>query len=158
MHSSNRNNLERVFKFTPKKMIKIKPGNQPRPPSPSWINCIVKNQLVKSNRAYKKYIRNGCREDDKQRATAMKDIAKKLIENFKSNYLTSLGSDFASTTIGIKKYWSITNNSFNKNRFPVILPLHMSDVIVTNRNIKVQLFNEHIVRQCSIIETGRELA
>ncbi len=137
--------------FIPNQNIKVKPRDPP------WLNRDIKNLLMRSKRAYKKFIRRGCREEEREQVTLLREDVSRSIENAKQTHLEKLGNDLANKDTGIKKYWSIINSFFNKNKFPVIPPLLVNDVFVTNCTKKAQLFNAHFVQQCSLIETGSTL-
>ena len=68
-----------------------------------------------------------------------------------------MGESLCNPTIGPKKYWSMINNLLNKNKFPVIPPLIVNDMFVSNCTEKAALFNDFFVKQCSEIETSNTL-
>ena len=137
--------------YIPNKTIKVKSRDPP------WMNRDIKNSLMRNNRAFKKYLRNGCRQEEGGRIEQQREHVKNAIEDAKHSYLMSLGADLANPKTGAKKYWSTINTFFNKNKFPTIPPLLVNDVFITNCTKKAQLFNDHFVQQCSVIDTGSTL-
>ena len=137
--------------FIPNRTINVKSRDPP------WINRYIKNLLLRSKRAYKKYIRKGNKEEDRDQVILLREEVRRSIENARQTHFESLGNDLANKETGIKRYWSIINSFFNKNKFPVIPPLLFNDVFVTNCTNKTELFNSHFAQQCSVIETGSTL-
>ena len=137
--------------FIPNRIINVKSRDPP------WINRSIKNLLLRSKRAYRKYIRKGYKEEDRDQVELLREEVRQSIENARHNYLESLGNDLANKETGNKKYWAIMNSLFNKNKFPVIPPLLVNDIFVTNCTKKAELFNSHFAQQCSVIETGSTL-
>ena len=123
--------------FTPNRTINVKSRDPP------WTNRYIKNLLRRSKRAYKKYIRMGYKEEDRDQVELLGEEVRRSIENARHTHFESLCKDLANKETGIKKYWSIMNTFFNKNKFPIIPPLLVNDVFVTNCTKKAELFNSH---------------
>ena len=137
--------------FIPNRIINVKSCDPP------WINRSIKNLLLRSKRAYRKYIRKGYKEEDRDQVELLREEVRQSSENARHKYLESLGNDLANKETGNKKYWAIMNSLFNKNTFPVIPPLLVNDIFVTNCTKKAELFNSHFAEQCFVIETGSTL-
>ena len=78
--------------------------------------------------------------EDRDQVELLREEVRRSIENARHTHFESLGKVLANKEIGIKKYWSIINSFFNKNKFP---PLLINDVFVTNCTKKAELFNSH---------------
>ena len=137
--------------YIPNKELKV------RPREPPWMNREVKNALLKNKRSYAKFVRNGRRDDQKDAVQKSREQVGRLIDGAKEAYFSRLGESLCNPTIGPKKYWSMINNLLNKNKFPVIPPLIVNDMFVSNCTEKAALFNDFFVKQCSEIETSSTL-
>ena len=73
----------------------------------------------------------------------LREEVRRSIEYARKIHFESLGDHLASKETGNKKYWSIMKSLFNKNKFPIIQPLMVNDLFVTNCSKKAQLFNTH---------------
>ena len=112
--------------FIPNRTINVKPRDPP------WANRSIKNLLRRSKRAYKKYICVRYKKEDRDQIELLREEVRQSIENARHTHFESLGRDLANKETGIKKYWSIKNRFFNKNKFSIIPPLLVNDVFVTN--------------------------
>ena len=93
------------------------------PREPEWINRNVKNLLRKQNKIYKKYKKNGYKNEDKIIMNRLRNECFDAIKNDKEKYLEGLGAKLADPTTGQKIYWKILNKFLNKCKVPRIPPL-----------------------------------
>ena len=143
--------LNTFSNYIPNKELKV------RPHEPPWMSREVKNGLLKNKRLYKKFVRDGRRDDQKDSVQKSRELVGRLIDAAKEGYFSRLGESLCNPKIGPKKYWSMINNLLNKNKFPVIPPLIVNDMFVSNCSEKAALFNDFFVKQCSEIETSSNL-
>ena len=125
-----------------------------RPREPPWMNREVKNALLKNKRLYVKFVRNGRRDDQKDAVQESREQVGRLVDAAKEGYYSRLGGSLSNPMIGPKKYWSIMTTLLNKNKFPVIPPLIVNDMLISNCTEKAVLFNDFFVKHCSEIETS----
>ena len=81
----------------------------------------------------------------------------RMIEDEKQKYFLKVGNTLASQETSAKRYWSLINTVINKAKIPIILPLLENGLFVTDITQKAQLFNDHFIRQCTIIENGSKI-
>ena len=69
-------------------------------------------------------------------------------------YLEKVGKTLGHPATGIKTYWSLLKSVLNKVRVPNIPPLLENDKVVLDFTAKAEIFNDHLVKQCSTIDIG----
>ena len=74
---------------------------------------------------------------------------KVAIESAKLLYLNNLGNRLNSSDTTPKNYWKIIHRVMNKSRAPKIPPIFNTGVL--NCQEKAKLFNDHFLKQCSLI-------
>ena len=100
--------------FIPNKTITVRPRQAP------WITQSIKNFILKKDRAYKKFVRNGRPNDKLAAMNSMISQSSKLIEDAKARYLEKVGTTLGRPTTGVKTYWSLLKSILNKTRVPNI--------------------------------------
>ena len=93
------------------------------PREPSWLNRNIKNLLRKQNLIYKKYKKNGYKNEDKITLRRLRSECSEAIKNAREEHLRSLGEKLANPATGQKAYWKILNKLVNKCKVPRIPPL-----------------------------------
>ena len=81
----------------------------------------------------------------------------KMIHEAKQNYLRRAGHTLANPGTSSKNYWSMINSVLNKAKVPNIPPLLENGLFITDFTEKAQLFNDHFINQCMVINTGSEI-
>ena len=147
----NQTILNIMSNFVPNTKITSKPNE------PKWINRDIKNLIRRQNKLYKKYKRNGFKDEDKIIVDTFRDECFLAINNSKETYLKNLGNKLIQETTGRKTYWKIVNNLLNKCKIPRIPPLLVADKFITNCKEKAILFNNFFVSQCKPILNGSVL-
>ena len=127
------------------------------PREPEWLNRDVKNLLRKQNKIYKKYKKNGYKNDDKVIMDRMRTECFFKIKNAKEKYLSELGVKLADPTTGQKVYWKILNKFLNKCKIPRIPPLLVQNKFIIDFKEKAELFNNHFTSQCTPLLNNSEL-
>ena len=109
-----------------------------RPREPEWLNRNVKNLLRKQNKIYKKYKKNGYKNEDKIIMDRMRNECFDAINNAKEKYLEGLGAKLADPTTGQKIYWKILNKFLNKCKVPRIPPLLVQNKFIIDLKKKLR--------------------
>ena len=137
--------------FIPNKIETVRPHQGP------WLTQAVRNFLRK-NRAYKSFMRRGRPDDKLDGIQKMISESARLIEEAKRNYFFKAGKTLAISRTSSKTYWYLMNTVLlNKASIPLIPPLLENGLFVLNFAEKGQIFNDHLVYQCTPINKGSEL-
>ena len=75
----------------------------------------------------------------------------------KQKYYDDLSRKLNDPLISRKKYWTLLKTFINGKKVPVIPPLLVNDLYVSNFNNKANAFNNFFANQCSSINTGSEI-
>ena len=137
-----------ISNFTPHEDITIKPN------VPPWASKNSFRTYHKYRRAYKSYIRNGCKPEMTQHVNNLKENYTSLVENAREKYLLRQSQKLSHPGTGTKTYWLILKNFLNKNNF---LLFHLNKFI-TDFQEKATLFNNFLASQCTVLETGSQLS
>ena len=143
--------LNIMSNFVPNVSTKIKPSG------PEWLNREIKAMLKKQNRLYKKYKRNGFKDEDKFNLDLHRCECAEAIEKSKNTHLNDLGKKLAEKGPGQKAYWKIVNNLLNKCKIPRIPPLLVVNKFIINCKEKAVLFNNFFVSQCQPFQNLSQL-
>ena len=84
--------------FIPNKVITVRLRQTP------WITQSITNIILKKNRAYKSFVRNGHPNDKLEAMHEMISRGPKLIEDAKDRYFKKIGVTLYSPETGIKTY------------------------------------------------------
>ena len=87
------------------------------PRQPEWLNRNVKNMLRKQNKIYKKYKRNGYKNEDKVIMDRLRNECFVAIESVKEKCLRDLGKRLADPTTGQNIYWKILKKYLSECKF-----------------------------------------
>ena len=128
-----------------------------RPREPEWMTKNIKTLLRKQNKNFRKYKKNGYKNEDKVILERSKLTCQEAISNAKDTHLKTLGHRLANPSTGQKTYWKIMNKFLNKCKIPRIPPLWKHDRFITDCKAKASLFNEHFCKQCTPFENDSEL-
>ena len=74
-----------------------------------------------------------------------------LIDRAKESDFEKLGKKLCDPSIGIKSFWMTIKKLLSKSKTSVLPPLFVNGVFVTNFQTKADIFNDHFVKQCSIV-------
>ena len=86
-----------------------------------------------------------------------KNDATKMITDAKNKYYSGLGEKLCGPNVSIKTYWKLLHKIIHKKQVMNIPPILLNGVFITNFQNKANLFNEHFVQQCSILQNGSVL-
>ena len=128
-----------------------------RPREPEWMNKNIKRLLRNQSKVFKRYKRNGYKNDDKKILENLMIACQNEIMIAKEKYLKNLGAKLASPYTGQKSYWKILNKFLNKCKIPKIPPLFSQDKFIIDCRKKAILFNDYFSSQCTPFENDSEL-
>ena len=127
------------------------------PRDPEWLDGNVKNLLRKQNKLYKKFRKNGYKNEEKKLLDKFRVECSEAIKNAKEKFLRSQGEKLANPTTGQKTYWKILNRFLNKCKIPRIPPLLVDGKYITNCREKASIFNDFFASQCTPFVNGSVL-
>ena len=127
------------------------------PREPEWLNRNIKRLLRNQNKIYKRYKRNGYKNEDKVIMDRLRTECHEAITNAKEKHFRDLGAKLADPTTGQKTYWKILNKFLNKCKIPRIPPLFVQDKFITNCKEKAVIFNTFFTSQCTPLPNNSEL-
>ena len=106
------------------------------------MNANIKKLSRRKNKVFKKYKKNGYKNEDKEILDRLRNECQEAIITAKENYLKNLGAKLADPTTGQKSYWKISNKFLNKCKVPKIPPILVDDKYITNCKEKASIFND----------------
>ena len=127
------------------------------PQDPEWMNRDIKRVIRKQNKLFKKYKKNGYKDEDKVKVDHIRNVCQESIVTAKEQYLRDLGAKLADPTTGQKSYWKILNKFLNKCKIPRIPPLLVHDQFITDCKEKATIFNNFFSSQCTPISNDSVL-
>ena len=107
---------------------------------------------------YNKYFKRGRKLDDWGYVRTVRNETSSRITKAKDDYFSNLGKSLSYPTNGTKSYWTTLKKIINKKKFLNIPPLLENGVFVTNFQMKADIFNDHFVEQCSLINNESTLS
>ena len=119
------------------------------PRDPEWLDGNVKKLLRKQNKLYKKFRKNGYKNEDKKVLDNFRIECLEVIKNAKEKFLKSQGAKLADPTTGQNTYWKILNRFLNKCKIPRIPPIFLDEKFITNCREKASIFNNSFASQCT---------
>ena len=134
--------------FIPNQVKTVRPRQAP------WIPNVVRNFLRKKSHAYRNFVKNGRPEDELEGIQQMISDGAKMIQKAKLNDLLRVGHTLANPGTSGKSYWSLINSIVNKAKAPNLPLLLENGPFDTDFSAKAQLFNDHFIHQCMVINTG----
>ena len=99
-------------------------------------------------------MQRGRRESDH---LILKSTAKEysdLVYSSKEKYLSRLGKNLNNPLIAPKTYWSVLNNFLGKRKIPLIPPLLINGIFVTDFKCKANIFNDSFANQCKVMHNS----
>ena len=106
---------------------------------------------------YNKYVKRGPKLSDWEYVRKVHNETSSKITRAKDEYFSNVGKKLSDPTNGIKSYWATLNKIINNKKFSNIPPLLENGVFVTNFQTKANIFNDHFVDQCSLINNNSVL-
>ena len=115
------------------------------------MTAALKSAIKRKQRVYNKYVKRGRKPDDWEYVRTVRNETFSRITKAKDDYFSNLGKSLSDPTNGTKSYWITLRNIINKTIFSNILLLLENGVFATNFQMKANIFNDHFVKQCSLI-------
>ena len=136
----------------PNKIITIREKDAPR------MTVEINKVLLEKAKVYRKYVKGGRTQYDKQCLRDITSISATMIKIAKEKYFSLLGNKLKDPNIDTKKYWSILHSFLNRRKIPQIPPTFHKNTFVTNIPEKASLFNELFANKCTVINTNSDLS
>ena len=137
--------------FIPNKIVTF---NDQDPP---WFGEKIKYKIELKNRVYKEYIKNGRPEDLYYLLQNLTSEISSYISKCKNDYFTRLGKKLGDPSRSIKTYWATLRTLWNGKKVPNIPPLLVSNELITEFEVKANIFNKYFTSQCTIINNNSVL-
>ena len=97
---------------------------------------------------YNKYLQNRRFESDFVLLETLITELNKLIATTKALYCENLGKKLNNPLVQAKTYWSILKTFYNGKKIPLIPPLLVNNMFVTDIKTKADIFNKFFAEQC----------
>ena len=146
VHLLNKTILNIMSNFVPNEERKV------RPVDPPCLSDDIRRRLRKHNKIYKKFKRDGFKDEEKAKIEQSKSKINNAIQTAKEKYLQREGNKLCDPKIGQKTYWKIMNKFLNKCKVPRIPPLFQNRNFIVNCYEKAKLFNSYFATQCTPFE------
>ena len=122
------------------------------------MTATLKSAIKRKHRVYNKYVKRGRKPDDWEYVCKVRNETSSKITKAKDKYSSiNLGKKLSYPSNEIKSYWATLNKIISKKNFSNIPPLLEKGVFVTNFQRKANIFNDHFVEQCSLINNDSVL-
>ena len=118
----------------------------------------VKRILLEQGKVYRRYVKNGRRDEDRISLCEVQSRCRRAIKDAKNSFYSRLANSLNDPNLSSKKYWSILNQFLHKKKTPRIPPIRdASDALIADVPKKANIFNSFFARQCSLIATDSVL-
>ena len=97
-----------------------------------WITQEVKTAIRRNSRVYRKWVRRGRQENDKDHVREVQNLTNKLIRRTKKLYYEKLGNKLSDPLIGQKSFWNAFKTISNKKKHTNIPPIIENNIPITN--------------------------
>ena len=115
----------------------------------AWMNEIIKSKIKTKNLLFKQYIQNGrLKSDFVFLETLITDI-NELISATKNLYYENLEKKLTNLLLLAKTYWSIIKTFYNEKNVPLVPPLLIDNMFVTDIQTKANFSNKFFTEQCT---------
>ena len=124
---------------------------------PPWFGEKIKAKIELKNRVYKEYIKNGRPEDLYYLLQNLTSEISSYISKCKNDYFIRLGKKLGDPSRSIKTYWATLRTLWNGKKVPNIPPLLVNDELITEFEVKANIFNKYFASQCTTINNNSVL-
>ena len=126
--------------FVPNKVITVKNKDS------VWMTPEVKNVLREQGKVYRRYVKNGRRDEDFASLSRAQSRTKRAVKDAKKLYYSRLAGSLNDPNLVSKKYWSILNQFLHKKKSPRIPPVRdASNNLVADTVEKTNIFNRFLL-------------
>ena len=123
----------------------------------AWMNEIIKSKIKTKNLLFKQYIQNGrLKSDFVFLETLITDI-NELISATKNLYYENLEKKLTNLLLLAKTYWSIIKTYYNEKNVPLVPPLLIDNMFVTDIQTKANFSNKFFTEQCTPLKKSSVL-
>ena len=123
----------------------------------AWMNEIIKSKIKTKNLLFKQYIQNGrLKSDFVFLETLITDI-NELISATKNLYYENLEKKLTNLLLLAKTYWSIIKTFYNEKNVPLVPPLLIDNMFVTDIRTKANFSNKFFTEQCTPLKKSSVL-
>ena len=137
--------------FIPNEYKKI---NKNKPP---WVSNNINNAHRRLSRKYKKYRERGYPPEMKDAIDELRKTYTELVNSSKENYLKTQGLKLLSSGMETKKYWTVLKGFLSTYVIPVIPPLKINNIFVSDFQQKADEFNNYFSELCTQIANASVL-
>ena len=124
---------------------------------PVWMNDIIKSKIKANNLLFKQYVQNSRFESGFKLFEKVVNELNELISSTKALYYENLVKKLNNPLLQTKTYWSILKTFYNDKKIPIIPPLLVNDKLVTNIQMKANIFNKFFADQCTPLKNNSSL-
>ena len=124
---------------------------------PPWLTDDIKRIIKFKDQAYAQYQTSSKTAQDFFVLDNVSRYLNEEIELSKQKYYNDLSSKLNDPLTNRKKYWTLLKTLINGKKVPVIPPLLINNLYISNFNEKANAFNNFFSNQCSSIDTGSEI-
>ena len=116
------------------------------------MTATLKSAIKRKYKVYSKYVKRGRKPDDWEYVRSVRNETASRITKAKDDHFSNLDKGLSDPTNGTKPYWTTLEKIVNRKKFSNIPSLLENGVFVTDFQVKVNVFNDHFVEQCSLID------
>ena len=124
---------------------------------PPWFGEKIKAKIELKNRVYKQYVKNGRPEDLYYLLQSLTSEISSYISKCKNDYFIRLGKKLGDPSRSIKTYWATLRTLWNGKKVPNIPPLLVNDELLSEFEVKANIFNKYFASQCTTINNNSVL-
>ena len=121
---------------------------------PPWFGEKIKAKIELKNRVYKQYVKNGRPEDLYYLLQSLTSEISSYISKCKNDYFTRLGKKLGDPSRSIKTYWATLRILWNGEKVPNIPSLQVNDELISEFEVKANIFNKYFASQCTTINNN----
>ena len=113
---------------------------------PQWINEESKCKIKSKNKTFQQYFKNGRKITDFEIVDKEAAELSEMIQNRKERYFYDLSVKLNNPQTSPKTNWSIIKSCYNGRKIPIIPPLSVNGIVITDINGKIFLTILHQMR------------
>ena len=115
-----------------------------------WITPQIKTAIKRNSRVYRKWVKRGRIDSDRDNVRKVQNDTNKLIKSTKETYYFTLGSKLSDPRVGQNDFWNAYKKVVNKKRNTNIPPIIHDGFFISNFKRKAEIFNQYFANQCKI--------
>ena len=111
-----------------------------------WTNDGIKCKIKSKNKTSQQYLKNGRKINDFEIVDKEAAELPEMIQNQKERYFCYLSVKLNNPQTSPKMYWPIIKSCYNGRKIPIIPPLSVNGIVITDVNGKIFLTILHQMR------------